>query len=342
MGSHRAERLERAGTTPPDQSTAYVGRRVAHSSPSTPAPVLGNRDVTAELPLIVGNTDVTAELPLGPFAGSAVAATPSARGGKRKAVKHAGARGPLFTTLPSAPALLGVATLALAVSGVVVSGAETSSAQLTATTRPDSQVRAASAVSGVSGVASVGSMRGRDLNRSSSREALQQAEGEELVQAAEAQVAVRNEALGQLQIKVEEQAQKLAENQWVMPLSPVVLTARFGQYGLWASYHTGLDFNGNTGDSIHAIAGGVVTFVGYDGSYGNKTVITLADGTEIWYAHQTSQSVSVGQSVTADEIIGTVGATGNVTGSHLHVEVRPGGGDPVDPYAAMVNQGLVF
>ena len=39
-------------------------------------------------------------------------------------------------------------------------------------------------------------------------------------------------------------------------------------------------------------------------------------------------------------MIGTVGATGHVTGSHLHVEVHPGGGDPVDPYTAMQQHGL--
>ncbi len=122
----------------------------------------------------------------------------------------------------------------------------------------------------------------------------------------------------------------------------MILTARFGDYGLWASFHTGLDFNGETGDPIHAISGGVVTFAGYDGSYGNKTVVTLEDGTELWYCHQTTQYVSLGDTVTPDEIIGTVGSTGHVTGSHLHVEVRPGGGDPVDPYAAMLQHGLVF
>ena len=82
--------------------------------------------------------------------------------------------------------------------------------------------------------------------------------------------------------------------------------------------------------------------MGYDGAYGNKTVVTLEDGTEIWYAHQTSQYVSIGETVAAGEVIGTVGSTGNVTGSHLHVEVRPGGGDPVDPYAAMVVNGVTF
>ena len=85
---------------------------------------------------------------------------------------------------------------------------------------------------------------------------------------------------------------------------------------------------------------GVVTEASYDGAYGNKTVVTLEDGTEIWYCHQTSFGVSVGDTVRPGEIIGTVGATGHVTGSHLHVEVRPGGGDPVDPYAAMQQHGL--
>ena len=80
------------------------------------------------------------------------------------------------------------------------------------------------------------------------------------------------------------------------------------------------------------IANGTVTQTGYDGAYGNKTVVTLDDGTEIWFCHQTSIYVSVGDTVRGGEVIGTVGATGNVTGSHLHLEVRPGGGGPVNPF----------
>jgi murein DD-endopeptidase MepM/ murein hydrolase activator NlpD len=83
-----------------------------------------------------------------------------------------------------------------------------------------------------------------------------------------------------------------------------------------------------------------VTSVGYDGSYGNKTVVTLEDGTELWYCHQTAYAVASGQEIRAGEVIGSVGSTGNVTGPHVHIEVRPGAGDPVDPYAAMLAHGV--
>ena len=146
--------------------------------------------------------------------------------------------------------------------------------------------------------------------------------------------------LTKLAAKAEVRAKVIAKDLWQYPLEPVYLTARFGQYGLWSSYHTGLDFNGNTGDEIHSIANGEVISASYDGSYGNKTVVRLEDGTELWYCHQTSFLVSVGDTVTAGEVIGTVGSTGHVTGSHLHVEVHPGGGDAVDPYTAMQQHGL--
>ena len=179
------------------------------------------------------------------------------------------------------------------------------------------------------------------MSRDRDRDAQADAAGTDKLQAAAAAAAeVRAGALTKLAAKAEVQAKVIAKNLWSYPLEPVVLTARFGQYGLWSSYHTGLDFNGNTGDEIHAIANGEVISASYDGSYGNKTVVRLEDGTELWYCHQTSFLVSVGDMVRAGEVIGTVGSTGHVTGSHLHVEVHPGGGDPVDPYTAMQQHGL--
>lgn len=126
-----------------------------------------------------------------------------------------------------------------------------------------------------------------------------------------------------------------------MPVTGYRLTARYGSAGgLWAADHTGLDFAAPEGTALHAVGAGVVTEVGYDGAYGNKTVVRLEDGTELWYCHQSAQSVAVGERVTAGQVIGTVGSTGNATGSHLHLEVRPGGADPVDPVAALAAWGL--
>ena len=342
MGNHRAERRgprRRPSETRTDPS--YAGRRVARPEPvaAEVLPVLAEPiapaapaapSVTASTGThYFGDLDHTAELPL------ARAQTP----GKRKAVKHAGSRGPLFKGLPSPPVLLGAATVAVAVVGVVTAPGGGAAPQAAYAGTVTNNVRPASALNGSAGIATVGDVRA-DVSRASDRGTLQQAAGEDLVEMAEAQAAERNTALSTMQAEAQKFANQLLEDRWYLPLDPSIITATFGEYGLWSSYHTGLDFNGENGDPIHAIATGVVTFVGYDGAYGNKTVVTLEDGTELWYCPQTSQYVSVGDTVAGNEVIGTVGSTGNVTGSHLHVEVRPGGGDPVDPYTAFQVHGV--
>lgn len=156
----------------------------------------------------------------------------------------------------------------------------------------------------------------------------------------------RTKALAQYNASSQKSAQAVGaeriRNQWVLPVVGYHLTARFGQGGgLWSSgRHTGLDFAGPSGTPIVAVAGGTVTSAGYEGAYGNRTIITLADGTEIWYCHQSSIQVTVGQKVAPSELIGHTGSTGNVTGPHLHLEVHPGGGDPVDPYAVLVSHDV--
>jgi murein DD-endopeptidase MepM/ murein hydrolase activator NlpD len=278
--------------------------------------------------------EATARLPL-------LRAEPPTPGGKRRALKHAGGRGPFVKGFLSAPVLVGIAALAVSVGGVMTVNDASPASSTTAT---DSHV-AASALGGASGTGHF-SARKPTVTRGGGRDgqaggAPSGASGQEQLQAA-AQGAAdeRSQALQGLTAKADSHDKYLAKNLWIYPLEPVILTARFGQYGLWSSYHTGLDFNGNTGDPIHAIADGVVISAEYDGSYGNKTVVRLDDGTELWYCHQSAFEVSVGDEVHQGEIIGLVGATGHVTGSHLHVEVHPGGGDPVDPYPAMQQHGL--
>ncbi|MET8828603.1 LysM peptidoglycan-binding domain-containing M23 family metallopeptidase [Streptomyces sp. NPDC004610] len=112
---------------------------------------------------------------------------------------------------------------------------------------------------------------------------------------------------------------------------------------MWSSgYHTGVDFSVPTGTSLKAVGAGTVVSAGWGGAYGNEVVIRLADGYYAQYAHLSSLSVSQGQSVSAGQQIGLSGATGNVTGPHLHFEIRtgPGYGSDVDPIAYLRGKGL--
>ncbi|MCT9010388.1 M23 family metallopeptidase [Streptomyces sp. NPDC054766] len=145
--------------------------------------------------------------------------------------------------------------------------------------------------------------------------------------------------------KAKAETERLAElaKSYSLPTSSYTLTSRFGEAGsMWSSgYHTGLDFAAPTGTLIKAIHSGTITEAGWAGSYGYRTILTLDDGTELWFCHQSSISVSVGQKVATGDVIGRVGATGNVTGPHLHLEVHPGGAATgIDPMAWLQSKGL--
>ncbi|MEU1849106.1 M23 family metallopeptidase [Streptomyces sp. NPDC019990] len=169
-------------------------------------------------------------------------------------------------------------------------------------------------------------------------EAVAKAEAEAKAKAAEAKRKAEEEA------RKKAEAERLAAlaKQFTLPTSAYTITSSFGQAGAyWSSgYHTGLDFAAPTGTPIKAVHSGTITEAGWNGSYGYKTVLTLDDGTEIWYAHQSSIGVSVGQKVSTGDVIGRVGATGNVTGAHLHLEVHIDGSGSIDPMAWLRGKGL--
>jgi murein DD-endopeptidase MepM/ murein hydrolase activator NlpD len=272
------------------------------------------------------------------------ATKPRGSAATRLAGTHGGLRKTLIPGMPSAPTLIGVAAMALAAVGAVTVGADDAGSHMTSGNIQKLSAQA-SVLSGASSIGSSDSLSGRAraVSRDSQRQALRDAADQDLQAAAEKQAKQRNAALAALAASAEKQATLIAKNAWQLPVPSGVyhLTSRFGDCSaLWSHCHTGLDFAAPTGTPIHAVAGGTVTSVGYDGAYGNKTVVTLEDGTELWYCHQTASAVTTGQQIRAGEVIGSVGSTGNVTGPHLHLEVRPGAGDPVDPYAALLARGV--
>ncbi|MFJ5828314.1 M23 family metallopeptidase [Streptomyces sp. NPDC093089] len=157
---------------------------------------------------------------------------------------------------------------------------------------------------------------------------------------AEAEAKAKAEAEAAAKAEAERLA-KLAAS-YSLPLSSYTLSASYMQSGsMWSSgYHTGLDFAAPTGTPLKAVHGATVKSAGWSGSYGYRIVLELADGTEVWYCHLSSMTVSVGQTVGTGETIGRVGATGNVTGAHLHMEVHTAGGDGIDPAQWLRSKGL--
>ena len=114
------------------------------------------------------------------------------------------------------------------------------------------------------------------------------------------------------------------------------ITSRFGVLSnIRSSYHTGLDIGGSIGVPIAAAASGVVAFSGKKSAFGNLITIDHGNGVQTYYAHCNALYKSAGEYVNQGDIIGQVGATGNVTGPHLHIEVRVNGVayNPVDYFA---------
>ncbi|WP_018549346.1 transglycosylase family protein [Streptomyces sp. LaPpAH-108] len=127
------------------------------------------------------------------------------------------------------------------------------------------------------------------------------------------------------------------------PVSAAIGTGYHAGGSHWSKgYHTGVDFLVPTGTSVKAAGAGHVVAAGWGGSYGYQVVIRHADGRYTQYAHLSAISVRAGQNVALGQRVGRSGATGNVTGPHLHFEVRtgPGFGTDVDPLSFLRAHGV--
>ncbi|MFC8344168.1 M23 family metallopeptidase [Streptomyces sp. NPDC057280] len=139
-------------------------------------------------------------------------------------------------------------------------------------------------------------------------------------------------------------AERKRLNTYVAPISGSYISTGYKAGGaVWSSgSHTGVDFHAASGTPVHAVGSGTVVEAGWGGSYGNNIVIKMNDGTYTQYGHLSSIGVSVGQTVTPGQQIGLSGATGNVTGPHLHFEARttPEYGSDIDPVAYLRSHGV--
>jgi murein DD-endopeptidase MepM/ murein hydrolase activator NlpD len=240
---------------------------------------------------------------------------------------------PCAGRLSWAPTVLGLAALAAATSGALVTADKPAPGEYSV---PAAIMRSSNEATTLQAVAD----RRISVSRSAPRRPPWESQTR-LTAEAERMSEERSRTLQKLNKKAAAYSAKIERNRWYLPVDYVALTARYGEYGLWSEAHTGLDFNGDEGDPIYAIADGVITSAGYDGAYGNKTVLTLQDGTEIWYCHQSRYLATTGQQVRGGQQIGAIGSTGNVTGSHLHLEIRPGGAGTVDPYIELAANNVL-
>ncbi len=119
------------------------------------------------------------------------------------------------------------------------------------------------------------------------------------------------------------------------PVTNHAIGTRYGVAGsYWSSgYHTGVDFPVPTGTPVYAVGNGKVFDTGYNSAYGNFVEIYHGNNLYSFYAHASSVKVSVGQNVSKGQQIMLSGSSGNVTGAHLHFEIRT----PGYKYANCVN-----
>jgi murein DD-endopeptidase MepM/ murein hydrolase activator NlpD len=124
---------------------------------------------------------------------------------------------------------------------------------------------------------------------------------------------------------------------WVRPARGPVTSP----YGMrWGRMHNGLDFGSPYGSPVVAAYDGVVVHAGYGLSgYGRQVQVRHAGGVVTTYSHLSSIAARVGARVRAGQVVGTVGASGNVTGPHLHFEIHAGG-RAVNPRAFLATRGL--
>ena len=86
--------------------------------------------------------------------------------------------------------------------------------------------------------------------------------------------------------------------------------------------HKGIDTDLNIGDTLRTVFDGKIRYANYVSGFGNLVIIRHYNGLETYYAHQSKILVEPGDLLSAGDVIGLGGETGNALGPHLHFEIR--------------------
>lgn len=120
-----------------------------------------------------------------------------------------------------------------------------------------------------------------------------------------------------------EKPKTASKGYYILPVSGYRITSRYGYRG--REFHTGVDLAVSYGTAVKAADGGTVTYAGWKGNYGKLVIITHDNGSQTYYAHNSSLLVSVGDKVYQGQQIAKAGSTGRSSGSHCHFEIRING-----------------
>lgn len=157
-----------------------------------------------------------------------------------------------------------------------------------------------------------------------------------------------NEMIDSMEISMEQTLKKAQNkrmtvdaypNYW--PTRSKKLTSGFGYrkdpFTGRATFHAGIDIDGESGDTVFSAADGTVSETGYDSRYGNFVVIDHLGGLQTAYMHLKRIEARVGDVVVRGEKIGLLGSTGRSTGPHLHFQIMQKS-EPVNPLKYLAQQ----
>jgi murein DD-endopeptidase MepM/ murein hydrolase activator NlpD len=179
--------------------------------------------------------------------------------------------------------------------------------------------------------------RAAAADRSSRSGAREASSAMTLSEAAEAVTAERERLAEEEEAAEAEQAERAdraraeaLRTRWVSPLRT---------YQRISPEHEGIGLAAESGAPVYAIGTGTIRYAGTDDEYGQMIVIEHWDGTLTYYCYLSSFEKTEGE-VAVGELIGRVGNTGTTSASHLHLQVRPRGEDPVDPLTWLAKRGV--